>query len=273
MKTIIENKFCLVTSLFNIKREEMSGNDGRSWDDYLKWFEKTLQIKSPMIIFVENDMVEFVESRREYPTKIITHSISEIPYYYLKDKIQDILNMDEYQKKIDCPERIECNYSIYSVIQYSKFKWLKKASEVNPFNSKFFFWLDAGASRFLYDCSLENEYPSEVALQELEKIDNTFLIQYNTECYPDLVNSQTLPESYFWDNRSFICGSMFGGNKTAVENISEEIDQILDYMIENNNVNNEQIAIGYLCKVKENLFTRFHRNNGKNHLCLFQEMV
>ena len=92
MTNTMENKFCLVTSLFNIERERMNGNDGRSWDDYLKWFEKTLKLKTPMIVFCEDDLVEFIEKRREYPTKIITHTVSEIPYYYLKDEIQKIIS-------------------------------------------------------------------------------------------------------------------------------------------------------------------------------------
>jgi len=113
----MENKFCLVTSLFNIERERMNGNDGRSWDDYLKWFEKTLQLKTPMIVFCEDSLVEFIEKRREYPTKIITHIVSEIPYYYLKDQIQKIISSSEYQSKIGAPERIECQCIMWFNIQ------------------------------------------------------------------------------------------------------------------------------------------------------------
>jgi hypothetical protein len=66
---------------------------------------------------------------------------------------------------------------------------------------------------------------------------------------------------------------MFGGNKVAIENITIEIDNLMQSMLQNKNLNNEQIAIGYLCKNKEDLFTKFYRVNAKNHLCLFQEMV
>ena len=38
---------------------------------------------------------------------------------------------------------------MYSIIQYSKFEWLCKAVEMNPFGSDHFFWMDAGSSRFL----------------------------------------------------------------------------------------------------------------------------
>jgi hypothetical protein len=31
----MDKDFVLVSSLFNIKRDEMNDNDGRSWDDYL----------------------------------------------------------------------------------------------------------------------------------------------------------------------------------------------------------------------------------------------
>lgn len=268
----MKTDFAIVTSLYNVK--ELQREDGRNWEDYVKWFSQTLKIKCPFIVFTDESLVDLVkEVRQDLPTEIIVESLDKIPYFHLKDSIQEVIDSEFYKENMSDTNRIECKNSMYSVIQYSKFKWLKKATEINPFNSKFFFWLDAGASRFLYDCNISNEYPSVDALKELEEIDNTFLIQYNTDCYPDLVNSQTLDKNYLWDNRSFVCGSMFGGNKIAIENISNEIDHVLDYMLEDKNVNNEQIAIGYLCKTKENLFTRFHRDNGKNHLCLFQEMI
>lgn len=264
--------FAIVTSLYNVK--ELQREDGRNWEDYVEWFSQTLKIKCPFIVFTDESLVDLVkEVRQDLHTEIIVESLENIQYYHLKESIQSILDSDFYNENMSDTNRIECKNSMYSVIQYSKFKWLKTATEINPFSSKFFFWLDAGASRFLYDCDTSNEYPCVDALKELEEIDNTFLIQYNTDCYPDLVNSQVLNEDYLWDNRSFVCGSMFGGTKIAIENIEVEIDNIMQDMLDNKNINNEQIAIGYLCKNKEHLFTKFYRINGKNHLCLFQEMV
>jgi hypothetical protein len=36
-----------VSALFNIDRV-----DGRKWDEYLKWFDVTLQLQAPMTLFV-----------------------------------------------------------------------------------------------------------------------------------------------------------------------------------------------------------------------------
>ena len=268
----MKNKFCLVTALFNINREKMDGSDGRDWDDYLEWFEKTLQIKSPMIIFAEDDLVDFIEERREYPTKIITHNVDEIPYYFLKEEIEGILSSDEYKSKIDCPQRIECKNSMYTVVQYSKFKWLEQSIELNPFDSRYFFWIDAGASRHFDGFDVDNEFPCKEALDSFEEIGEKFLMQLNMEFYKDIANALTLGEEYLWDARAITCGSFFGGNLEAVKKVSKEVDDIwINKMIKKGNVNNEQITLAYLLKTKPDLFVEYNRYNGK-HMDIFTEL-
>ena len=136
------SKVPVVSALFNIDRV-----DGRKWDEYLKWFDTTLKLKVPMVLFITEDLVDFVRERRgDDQTELIIQSIEEIPYYYLKDSIQEILDSEQYKEDISDPDRIECKQSMYSIIQYSKFPWLTKSVEVNPFGSAYFFWLDAGGS-------------------------------------------------------------------------------------------------------------------------------
>ena len=108
------SKVTFVSALFNIDRV-----DGRKWDEYLKWFDITLQLKVPMVVYVTEDLVEFVQKRRggKFQTDIFTQSVEEIPYYHLKDDIQEILYSEEYKKNMADPERIECKQAMYSVIQ------------------------------------------------------------------------------------------------------------------------------------------------------------
>jgi hypothetical protein len=268
----MKSDFVIVTSLYNLS--DVKRDDGRDWQTYLDWFSKTLKIKCPFIIFTESNLTGFIlDKRKDNLTHIITEPLTKIPLYHLKDDIQSILDSDEYKDSMTNIDRVECKDSIYSVIQYSKFKWIKKASEINPFNSKYFFWLDAGASRFIDESEITDKYPSQEALQKLNEIDNTFLIQYNNEYYTDLVYSKKLNENYFFDDRSFVCGTMFGGNSESIKNIDNEINKVLDFMISNNCINNEQIALGYICKNKEELFSFYYRNDPRHHLTLFQEMV
>jgi hypothetical protein len=260
----------IVTSLFNIGRDRM---DGRFWEEYLKWFDITLQLKCPMILFVTEDIVSFVEERRvNIPTDIIVQSVDEVPYQYLKDQLDAIINSEEYKDKILDPSRIECQYSMYSIIQYSKFKWLKQAIEENTFNSKFFFWLDAGASRFFEGYDLSLEYPSSAAVEALEEMGDKFLIQMNMEYYKDLANVDLLTEDYLLDNRSYVLGSMFGGTADKILKVGEDVEDILlNKMISNGFVNNEQIALGYLVKQNPDDYEIYERYNGK-HMSLFTEL-
>ena len=261
----------IVTSLFNIEREEL---DGRRWEEYLKWFSETLKLKCAMVIFVSEDLVSFVEEKRlKIPTEIIVHPKEEIPYNYFKEKIDLIIGSNEYKEKISDPERIECKHSLYSIIQYSKFKWLEQAIEENPFNSKFFFWLDAGASRFFEDYNLNLEYPSPNAIEALEDMGEKFLVQMNMEYYKELINADSLSEDYLFDNRSYILGSMFGGTEKAITKVSKDIGDIfVNKMINNGFVNNEQIALGYLVKQNPDDYEIYERYDEK-HMSLFLELT
>ena len=262
------NKVTIVSALFDIDRV-----DGRKWDEYLKWFDITLKLKVPMILFLTEDLKEFVEERRhEIPTHIVVQTVEDIPYYHLKDTIQEILDTDEYKEKMSDPNRIECKQSMYSVIQYSKFPWLTQAAQLDPYQSDYFIWLDAGGSRFFDGYDLTQEYPSKEALESLDAMGDSFLLQMNTEYYTDLSNATELPLDYLYDNRSYVLGSMFGGHKKAIFRVCDMVDDILmNEMIAKNSVNNEQIALGYLIKKYPDEFALYERTNGK-HMDLFQEL-
>lgn len=258
----------IVTSLYNIHRSDL---DGRTWDQYLEWFSRTLKLNCPMVVFVDEDLIDFVkENRGNLPTKIIKQSIDEIPYYYLKKRIDDVIESIDYQSKISDSTRIECRSSIYNIIQYSKFKWLEKASEDNYFNSEYFLWVDAGLSRFFYDINLNNIYPGEDARNSLLEIKENILIQVFLSYYPDLVNAEELSKDYLKDNRSYIMGGMFGSGKNSIKKLCSIIDNILEQMLSDNIINNEQIALGYLYKKHSDLFVEFFN---ESHLHRSYELV
>ena len=263
------SKVTVVSALFDIERV-----DGRPWEEYLKWFDEFLKLRVPMILYVSEDVAEFIgERRNKFLTDIVVQTVDQIPYYHLKDEIQDILDSDEYKENISDPDRIECKQAMYSVIQYSKFPWLKLAVEDNPHDSDYFFWLDAGGSRFfgLYD--LKQDYPSKEAVESLEEMGESFLVQMNTEYYPDLSDAEELDLDYLYDNRSYVLGSMFGGHKNTVPKVCDLVENIfINEMINKKNVNNEQIALGYLIKKHSDDFAIYSRTNGK-HLALFEELA
>ena len=82
------SKVTVVSALFDIERE-----DGRPWEEYLKWFDEFLKLRVPMILYVSEDVAEFIGERRDdIPTDVIVQTVDQIPYYHLKDEIQNILD-------------------------------------------------------------------------------------------------------------------------------------------------------------------------------------
>lgn len=258
----------LVTSLYDIGRSKL---DGRTWDEYLGWFSKTLKLKSPMVVFVDESLSDFVKQNRNgLPTKIVEEPIEKIPYYYLKDKMDSVIESEEYKSKIFDSNRIECKSSLYNIIQYSKFRWVKKTVDENYFQTDYFLWVDAGLSRFFYDINLNNSYPGENAVQSLMEIKDKVLIQVFLSYYPNLANSKELTEDYLIDNRSYIMGGMFGAGKESINKLCSIIDDTLVKMIDNNIINNEQIVIGYLYKKHPELFVEFFN---ESHLHRSYELI
>ena len=262
--------FAIVSALFNIERE---GMDGRAWQDYLDWFERTLKLRVPMVLFVTEDLEDFIKERRgDIPTEIIVQTTDDIPYYHLKDQLDTIIASEQYRERIADPGRIECRHSMYSIIQYSTFKWLTQAAAANPFESKWFFWLDAGGSRFFDDYDVTQEYPSPNAMESFEAMGDQFLVQMNMEYYPDLAEADEIDKSYLLNNRSYVLGSMFGGGVESLKKVADDIDDIfVNEMIGNDYVNNEQIALGYLIKKNPDDYAIYERTNHK-HAAIFEEL-
>jgi hypothetical protein len=249
----------LVTALYNIDRS--GSGDGRSFEDYLSWFSETLKVKSPMVIFVEESLKSFVETnRKDLPTKIIVQPLEEIPYYELNDEIQDILDSENFKSNIGSPTRVECKMSLYNVVIYSKFSWVKRVIEENPFNSEYFMWIDAGLSRFFDDhgVTTKNSYPSESAIDTLIENKECVLIQTSMSYYPDLVNASECSEDYFWDARTWIMAGLWGGGSDVLLKFCDMVDDVLrNKMIKNKVINNEQNVMAYLYKNNDDMFVVF----------------
>lgn len=250
----------IVTSLYNIQRENL---DGRGWDSYLEWFARTLSVNTPMVVFVDQELQDFViESRNGLPTKVVVSGLEDTHYYSHKKEMDSILESEAYRSRITGPNRIECNSSLYNIIQYSKFDWVEKAAAMDPFGTDNFLWLDAGISRF-FD-GVDPAVGFNIGGKNLP--DGKVLIQIFMLSYPDLANTDNLDEDYFWDERSYVAGGIFMVNKSFAKEMNDIMKDTLRSILSKGMMNNEQISLGYLIKRRPEIFELFrhyytmHRN-------------
>jgi hypothetical protein len=268
-------KAVLVTALFDINRD-IKG-DGRRIEEYLEWFSKTLKIQCDMFIYTEKKFYDFINFiRKDIPkkTEIIIQNLKDLSLYKDINRMSNIMNNYRYKTKIRDPNRIECYLPEYNLIQYSKFEWLENTiflSEKEGEKYDFFFWIDAGCSRFFLDTDIAKEWPN-FELFEKDK----FLIQRNTN-FEYMWNNLKINE-YLWDNRSFLVGTLFGGSSENIKVIKGKVlDVYKNYFLQNNCINNEQIALGIVAKENLNLFNiipqkLYNEKEGSSHLPLFKRI-
>lgn len=236
----------LVTALYDIKRD--TKGDGRTIDEYLSWLKETLKLKCDLTIFTEEKFYNFILENRtnEYDCDIIVNDFTEIPFYKHNNRIKEIIQSEDYKNKMNDTNRIECYLSEYNVIQYSKFEWINQTILKQP-NYDFYFWVDAGISRFFNGFNLNQEWPN---LEKLNK--NRVVIQGNYN-FTRMFNS-LIPENYIWDNNCLLSGGLFGGGKDIMIELNNEVNNFVEFLFKNNCFNNEQFAFPVIMKKRPDMF-------------------
>jgi hypothetical protein len=179
--------------------------------------------------------------QRKLPMYIKEDTLENASYYKYLPQIKDILESDDYKKKMAHPNRVECVLPEYNIIQYSKFGWLEEAIQINPFHTSYFFWMDAGISRF-FDMNIELPYPRDLST-------NQFIIQPREDLF-----SYTFDDTFLWKADNLFKGGMFGGNITVLSIIREKVEEEFKLMLSQGIVNNEQLAIALVWKKYPHLF-------------------
>jgi hypothetical protein len=261
----MQNQVTIVTAFFDINRE--TKGDGRKISEYKEWIQKTLQLNCNLYVVTEEKFKDFfMENRpKQYPMEIKIMEFKDSYYYRYYDKMKEILEDDYYKNKVKDPNRVECVLPEYNIIQYSKFHYLKLAIQANPFKSDYFFWMDAGCSRFFSDVDISKPYPSETLNIFLNNNPNKFIIQKRQD-----LEYFNIDETFIWKSDNLLYGTMFGGDVTVINKISECVEDVLtNTMFQNMNVNNEQLALSIVWKKYPELFF-LTENASYCHLLLFK---
>jgi hypothetical protein len=118
-----------------------------STDEYIRWLNNFLgSIDCNLIFFCEENMLSILKNMRKkylHRTLFITLSKTEWVAYSKFD-----LNFWQEQNKVDREQNIH-NYELYTV-WYEKKEFVKRAIQINHFNTETFIWCDAGAFRNEY---------------------------------------------------------------------------------------------------------------------------
>jgi hypothetical protein len=198
-------------------------------DQYIKWFNTTLKINCPYVIFSDKETIEVLKPFREgLPTVYVEYNINDFKTYKYKDRM--------LTHPCHCPS-IELN-----LIWNEKLFLIKKASELNPFSTDYFFWVDAGILPYREHAPPTTPFPNIEKLNTLPT--NRFIYSASYQYHESEVNQ------YY----HHITGTSYILHKSMIPFFVSLYETYLDKLVDKNNIWTDQVILTHIYKDYPNLF-------------------
>jgi hypothetical protein len=209
-----EKELTIVTGLWNIERP------GRDFDHYIQHFNNVLDIDAKLFIYISKEYEHLVwAKRKKHNTYVKIFELDDFKDNIYKPhwgKTQEIRNKPEWFNQTGeggwLTNSPQASLEWYNPIVQSKMFLVHSASIWNPFNSKYFIWLDAGITNTVYEKYFTENKVLDKIIPHLEPF--LFL------SYPYEANNEIHGFDFDAMNRyagkkvEYVCrGGLFGGTK------------------------------------------------------------
>jgi hypothetical protein len=192
-----------------------------SHETYVSWMKNMLVINNPMVIFCDAKSRPIIESLRQNPEKtvIIETTFKEFYSYKYSQAFAKHYALDK-------EARIGHNVFLY-MIWSEKSHFLKRAIELNAFNTDYFVWVDIGCFRVPNTTYLNWPNPDKVAALDKTKV---LMLSINpfTEDELDCKTHADLPS---FQSKNRIGGTIFGGCRDVLLEWHDKYYEMLEYFI------------------------------------------
>ena len=205
INNFIQDNITIVTAYYKI-------NSKHSLQKYIKWIKNLLQINKSMIFFIDKSFYEniiFIRPKK-YQKKTL----------WIKTDIKDFYSYKNFYKEFNQTYELDIEQKMHSVPLYliwaEKCNFLKTAVLKNYFNSKCFYWVDAGCFRErkkmkkyknILNSSKKCEEDGRVTFNEIKQISKSKIEQlqkFNYETHLELQNDFNVDGSFFGGQRNYI---------------------------------------------------------------------
>jgi protein YibB len=245
------NNTTIVTALYDIGRGLWNNQFRRMHQDYIEYFKNILSFDTNLIIFIdEKDLAQVQIYRSKIDpefkkTKIVTTPFTQLEAYqkfYLKCK--SVMESSFFIKHRFEHHTPEMNYPEYNIINFNKVSFLEKSIQNNPFDNKYFMWIDAGF--------YHHRFPKEHCFKEYPNCDKIKIFEDNKVHF--LTLSEDIELSSPLDPRVSITGSMFGGKSEPLLKLKNICFETIQEFLAMDCINDDQTIYAYAYKKDPSLF-------------------
>jgi len=247
----------VVTGLWNINRE------GRPFDHYIEQFKHFLDIPQNLFIYIPKEYEYLVwEKRSSRNTYVKTYELKDIKNLYSPhwNKTQEIRTSDKWLNITGeggwLKSSPQATLEWYNPIVQSKMFMLHDASIWNPFDTDYFFWLDAG---------ITNTVPSTHLVEDncFDKIishTNPFLfLSYPYESAGEIHGFDYQAMNQIAGTKvEYVCrGGLFGGHKDQIHDANSTYYNLLLNSLQQGYMGTEESIFTLMSYMEPHLYRRY----------------
>lgn len=189
------------TTIVTAFMTKINNIDFRSYNTYIEYGNKLLHLGFPVVMFIEQYMydVHYKENLSKYPSCrfVIFERYENYLYEYLSQ-------VTKYEVATNNPSKDTIGYMF---VQCHKTEWLRKAIELNPFQTENYTWIDFGIYHMIKnDQLLKESIETLVTTKQYPLVRIASCIDPREPCYSDIYHQVV------W----FFAGSVVGGNSESL---------------------------------------------------------
>ena len=248
------NNQTIVTGYWNINRKN------RSYEHYLEHLDNILKIPQNLFIYIPEEFESYVRERRdESNTFVKVYSLEDLQNLYAPfwDRTQEIRNNNKWTSQATwLPDSPQASLEWYNPIVQSKMFLLNDATIWNPFDTDYFYWLDAGITNTVPAGYLTDDN----VLEKLPTYSNPFLFL----SYPYEANTEIHGFNYDKINEysntkvEYVCrGGLFGGHKNQLHKANATYYSLLDRSLSEGLMGTEESLFTIMSYLEPNIYRRY----------------
>jgi hypothetical protein len=231
----MNTEITIVTGLWDLDRGNLDSWAKRDFEQYKERFFEMLETDAQMCVWIPSELKHDVERiRGNKPTKIFIKEVSDFeswnPFF---SKIQEIRQSENWLSQAEWLRGSpQAALKSYNPMMFTKMFMLNDSALVNPFNSKYFYWIDGGLTStvnrgyFQKDLVLDN-LGNFMSQKDITYLHLAYPYEGNTEIHGFERNA--MAKYCNTDYVRYVCrGGFFGGEKDVIHQLNSIYYSIME---------------------------------------------
>lgn len=260
----MNREITMVTGLWDMGRGDLESWAKRDFNYYKERFFEMLEVDVQMCIWIPSDLKSDVERiRGNKPTRIFIKEVSDFetwnPFF---NKIQEIRKSENWLSQAGwLRESPQACLESYNAMMFTKMFMLNDSAITNPFNSKYFYWIDGGLTNtvnkgyFQKDLVLDN-LGNFMSQKDIKYIHLAYPYEGSTEIHGF---ERTAMAGYCnTDYVRYVCrGGFFGGEKEVIHQLNNQYYSIMENTLKSGYMGADECFFTILTHTYPNLIYKY----------------